>query len=102
MFRFYSFMALVYFVLATALLVIVALTLLTMATWDAIVALPTPAAVETLLDSAGILIIGFAVIETAKFIAEEEIVRRRELRSPAESRRSLTKFVHHHRHRREP
>ena len=93
MFRFYSFMALVYFVLATALLVIVALTLLTMATWDAIVALPTPAAVETLLDSAGILIIGFAVIETAKFIAEEEIVRRRELRSPAESRRSLTKFV---------
>ena len=93
MFRFYSFMALVYFVLATALLVIVALTLLTMATWDAIVALPTPEAVETLLDSAGILIIGFAVIETAKFIAEEEIVRRRELRSPAESRRSLTKFV---------
>lgn len=93
MFRFYSVMALIYFVLATAILVLLALTLLTVATWDAIVALPTERRITTLLDSAGILIIGFAIVETAKFIAEEEIVRRRELRSPAESRRSLTKFV---------
>src|SRR5690606_4831437 len=93
MYRAYSFMAFVYFVLATALLVLVALALLAVAAWDAVVALPTPRRVEALLDSAGILIIGFAVIETAKFIAEEEIVRRRELRSAVESRRSLTKFV---------
>ena len=93
MYRAYSFMAFVYFVLATALLVLVALTLLGVAAWEAIAALPTPRRVETLLDSAGILIIGFAVIETSKFIAEEEILRDRELRSSTESRRSITKFI---------
>jgi len=93
MFRFYSSLSLVYFVLATASLVLLALALLGMALWNVVIALPTPQRVEVVLDSAGIMIIGFAIIETAKFIAEEEIVRRRELRSPSESRRSLTKFV---------
>src|SRR6056297_2584759 len=48
---------------------------------------------QGLLDSIGLLIIGFAVVETAKFIAEEEILREKELRSAEESRRSLTKFI---------
>ena len=46
-----------------------------------------------LLDSVGLIIIGFAIIETSKFIAEEEILRDKELRSAVESRRSLTKFI---------
>jgi hypothetical protein len=46
-----------------------------------------------IVDSVGLLIIGFAVVETAKFIAEEEVVRKRELRSAVESRRSPTKFI---------
>ena len=45
------------------------------------------------LESVGLVIIGFAIIETAKFIAEEEILRRKELRSAVEARRSLTKFI---------
>ena len=39
------------------------------------------------------MIIGFAIIETSKFIAEEQIMRDQELRSAVESRRSLTKFI---------
>ena len=46
-----------------------------------------------MLESVGLVIIGFAIIETAKFVAEEEILRRKELRSAVESRRSLTKFI---------
>ena len=46
-----------------------------------------------MLDSAGLVIIGFAIVETSKFIAEEEILRRKELRSAVEARRSLTKFI---------
>ena len=46
-----------------------------------------------LLDGVGLIIIGFAIIETSKFIAEEEILRDKELRSAVESRRSLTKFI---------
>jgi len=45
------------------------------------------------LQSVGLLIIGFAIVETSTFIAEEELFSQRELRSYSESRRSLTKFV---------
>ena len=63
------------------------------AVWEVIVALRSFELADAALDSIGLLIIGFAVIETAKFIAEEEILSNRELRSPLESRRSLTKFI---------
>jgi hypothetical protein len=93
MFRFYSLIALAYFLLATIALMLLAMALLGIAIWEAVIALPTERRVDVLLNSVGLLIIGFAVIETAKFIGEEEILRRRELRSPVESRRSLTKFI---------
>ncbi|MGJ3265351.1 MAG: hypothetical protein ACFE0R_19180, partial [Salinarimonas sp.] len=54
---------------------------------------PGGAVVDPVLAGSGLLTTGFPVVETGKFIAEEEILRRRELRSPVESRRSLTKFV---------
>jgi hypothetical protein len=93
MYRFYNWIALTYFLLATIALMLLAIGLLGIAIWDAVAALPTRRRVDALLNSVGLLIIGFAVVETAKFIAEEEILRRRELRSAVESRRSLTKFI---------
>ncbi|TWG94683.1 hypothetical protein L598_003500000240 [Mesorhizobium sp. J18] len=91
--KFYSQVALVYFVAATIILMLLAFLLLGAAVWEAVVNLAAGDRVAAALDSIGILIIGFAVIETAKFIAEEEIVRKRELRSSTESRRSITKFI---------
>lgn len=91
--RIYSFLALGYFIAATVVLMCVAAILLVSAGWQMATALGTATQVEVALDSAGLLIIGFAIVETAKFFAEEEILRRRELRSPIESRRSLTKFI---------
>ena len=92
--QFYAKVALAYFVAATIALMGLAILLLTSAIWEIIVAILALAdVVEVVLDSIGLLIIGFAVVETAKFIAEEEIIRRRELRSSVESRRSLTKFI---------
>jgi hypothetical protein len=81
-----------YFVVATSFLLVLAALLLLAAVWELLVAL-VHGDVLRLLDSAGLVIIGFAIIETSKFIAEEEILRNRELRSAVESRRSLTKFV---------
>jgi hypothetical protein len=66
--------------------------LLGWAFWEIVTAL-LHGDVIALLDSAGIVIIGFALVETSRFIAEEEIIRRRELRSAVEARRSLTKFI---------
>ena len=82
-----------YFVIATLMLMLMAVGLLIGAVIEVVRDFIAGDAVGAILDGIGLLIIGFAVVETAKFIAEEEIIRDRELRSPRESRRSLTKFV---------
>lgn len=50
-------------------------------------------ALETMLDGIGLLIIAVAVADVGKFLFEEEVIADRELRSPAEARGSLTKFM---------
>ncbi len=47
----------------------------------------------TLLRGVGYIVIAIAVFEVAKYLVEEEVVREREMRSPGEARRSLTKFI---------
>lgn len=89
---FYDRLSLAYFVTATVILILLAVLLLGAALWELGNAVASFEPVK-IVDSIGLLIIGFAVVETAKFIAEEEVVRKRELRSAVESRRSLTKFI---------
>lgn len=48
---------------------------------------------RALLDAVGYLVIAIAVFEVGKFLVEEEVIRSREMRHPAEARRSLTKFL---------
>lgn len=91
--EFYSRLAQTYFVVATVLLILLAFVLLGVAVWQAAAAFWTGDPVGAALSSISLLVIGFAVVETAKFIAEEEIMRKRELRSSTESRRSITKFI---------
>lgn len=45
------------------------------------------------LRGVGYIIVAIAVFEVAKYIVEEELVHEREMRSAAEARRSLTKFI---------
>ena len=89
---FYGKVALGYFTVATSLLLLLAVLLLLGAVWEVLAAI-VDGDILGLLDSVGLIIIGFAIVETSKFIAEEEILRDKELRSAVESRRSLTKFV---------
>jgi hypothetical protein len=90
--KLYATVALAYFVTATALLMLLALILLGLAVWEIVGALQH-GEVLGVLDSAGLVIVGFAIVETSKFVAEEEVLRSKELRSAVESRRSLTKFI---------
>lgn len=46
-----------------------------------------------LLDSVGLIIVSVAVIDVSKYLMEEGVVRRQELRAPAEARGALTKFL---------
>ncbi|GHA36722.1 hypothetical protein GCM10007989_36060 [Devosia pacifica] len=91
--KLYSNVAHIYFVVATLMLMVLAVALLVTAAWQALQGILQGDPVDSALDSIGIVIIGFAVVETSKFIAEEEILRKRELRSSRESRRSITKFI---------
>ncbi len=47
----------------------------------------------TLLDLVSYFIIAVAIFDVGRYLLEEEVFRDRELRSPAEARRSLTKFM---------
>lgn len=79
--KFFATMSFAYFVSATILLMLIAGALLVSAVWQLALSIGTTDLVKNALDSAGLLIIGFAIVETAKFFVEEEILRRRELRS---------------------
>ena len=48
---------------------------------------------SAVLRGVGYIVISIAVFEVAKYLVEEEVVRGREMRSPGEARRSLTKFI---------
>jgi hypothetical protein len=90
--RAYARMADVYFMLATLVLNVIGGALLLTAIWELGQA-AVERSVTLVLNAAGLVVIGFAIVETAKFFVEEEIERARELRSAGEARRSLTKFM---------
>jgi hypothetical protein len=48
---------------------------------------------DALLTGIGYVVIAVAVFDLAKYFIEEEVIRAREMRSPGEARRSLTKFI---------
>ncbi|MDG6773723.1 hypothetical protein QCB45_05215 [Thiomicrorhabdus sp. ZW0627] len=49
--------------------------------------------IKNMLQAIGATIVAIAIIDVAKYLAEEELFRDRELRSPAEARKTLTKIV---------
>ncbi len=48
---------------------------------------------DKLLDFVSYLIITVAIFDVGRYLIEEEVLRQRELRSPKEARKSLTKFL---------
>lgn len=48
---------------------------------------------NALLNFVGYLIIAVAIFDVGRYLLEEEVFRERELHSPKEARRSLTKFM---------
>ncbi len=78
-----------YFSIATLVLNLIGGALIVAAIWELGVA-ALERSVSGVLEAAGLVIIGFAIVETAKFFLEEEVERDRELRSAGEARRSLS------------
>lgn len=48
---------------------------------------------RVLLDAVSSLVISVAILDVAKYVMEEEVLRSRELRTPSEAREAVTKFM---------
>ncbi len=78
----------------SATLMLIAIALIVFSLWDAYYSIRHQGNVVTaLLHAIGIVVIALAVFDVAKYLMEEEVMRDREMRSPTEARRTMTKFM---------
>jgi len=83
----------VVYCLAAFILIVIALLIIGWTVWKIFVPLRFDENLSNrLLQFVGAIIISIAVIDVAKYIIEEEIIRDKELRSPEEARKTLTKI----------
>jgi hypothetical protein len=82
------------YLFASVSLLLISLLLIGYGLWEVAVALyERHEIVSASLDAIGLIVISMAVFDISKYLYEEEITRNRELRSPGEARRTLTKFL---------
>jgi hypothetical protein len=82
------------FVLVALALFALAISLVVSGSWQLVRgALGGQIGIYNLMNGVGLLIVSLAIADVAKFVVEENVVRDREMRSPAEALRSLTKFM---------
>jgi len=80
--------------LASLAMCAVSVALVLSSLWTAGAAFSTMPAIQSeLLKSVSLVVISVAIIDVAKYILEEEVLRDRELREPAEAREAITKFI---------
>jgi hypothetical protein len=84
----------VLFVLVALALYSLALSMILAGAWQLLLgAFGGQIGIYNMMNGVGLLIGSLAIVDVAKFVIEENVVREREMRSPAEARRSLTKFM---------
>ena len=92
--RGFDYLARVLFVVVALALFALAFTLVTAGAWQLLAgAFGGEVGIYSLMNGVGLMIVSLAIADVAKFVVEENVVRERELRSPAEALRSLTKFM---------
>ena len=92
--RGFEWLARVLFVLVALALFALAISLVLSGAWQLVRgAFGGEVGIYNLMNGVGLLIVSLAIADVAKFVVEENVVRERELRSPAEALRSLTKFM---------
>src|SRR4051812_38631515 len=83
------------FACASAVLMLMSCGLVIFGGWEVVAGLTSSFADAStaLLAAIGYVVIAMAVFDVAKYFVEEEVIRGREMRTAAEARRSLTKFI---------
>lgn len=81
------------YLLAAIGLIVSSFTIMLLSFIDALQGLQTfSLTVTKVLESVGAIIISIAVLDVAKYLVEEEVIRSKELRSPSEARKTITKI----------
>jgi hypothetical protein len=84
----------VVYLVAGLLLVILSLMMMGVSFYNVYQAFGNPDILgETILNTVSFIVISIAVLDVGKYLIEEEVVRDKELRSPEEARKTLTKFL---------
>jgi hypothetical protein len=92
--RGFEWLARVLFVVVALALFALAISLLISGVWSLVQgAFGGAIGIYNLMNGIGLLIVSLAIVDVAKFVVEENVVREREMRQPAEALRSLTKFM---------
>jgi hypothetical protein len=92
--RGFEWLARLLFVLVALALFALAISLVVSGSWQLVRgALGGQIGIYNLMNGVGLLIVSLAIADVAKFVVEENVVRDREMRSPAEALRSMTKFM---------
>jgi hypothetical protein len=92
--RGFEWLARLLFVLVALALFTLAISLVVSGSWQLVRgALGSEIGIYNLMNGVGLLIVSLAIADVAKFVVEENVVRDREMRSPAEALRSMTKFM---------
>ncbi|MBN2700365.1 MAG: hypothetical protein JXR29_02835 [Methylothermaceae bacterium] len=81
------------YLIAAVSLVVLSLSIMAWSVYGAMIAIKSISSpVDKLLESVGAIIISIAVLDVAKYLVEEEVLKSKELRSPSEARRMITKI----------
>jgi hypothetical protein len=92
--RGFEWLARLLFVLVALALFALAISLVIAGAWQLVRgAFGGAVGIYSLMNGVGFLIVSLAIVDVAKFVVEENVVREREMRQPAEALRSLTKFM---------
>lgn len=81
------------YLLASAILLLLAVVILSISLIKSFNSLlSSPLSISSILESIGAIVVSIAVLDVSKYLVEEEVLRDKELRSPAEARKTITKI----------
>ncbi len=91
--RIFTYYTAMIYLIAAVSLIFLSLSIMIWSIYEAVVSMKTlPISISNLLQSVGAIIISIAVLDVAKYLIEEEVLREKELRSPSEARKTITKI----------
>lgn len=83
----------VIYLLAAIILIFLSLSIMLWSIYETIQSLKSfSISISRMLQAVGAIIISIAVLDVAKYLIEEEVIRNKELRSPSEARKTITKI----------